>query len=73
MPTSSWPSSVSGPAAWMACIDFGLKVNDRGRCRLTSTETIRLIRDGEKGEGYGGGGGGGGEREVIYLSLHRQQ
>ena len=23
-----------------------------------STETIRLIRDGEKGEGYGGGGRG---------------
>ena len=28
--------------------------------RLTSTETIRFIRDGEKGErGYGGGGGRG--------------
>ena len=35
---------------------------------LTSTETIRLIRDGEKGgRGYGGGGRG---REIIYLSLH---
>ena len=36
---------------------------------LTSTESIRLIRDGEKGVrmGYGGGGGG---REIIYLSLH---
>ena len=37
---------------------------------LTSTETVRLIRDGEKGgRGYGGGwveGGG----EIIYLSLH---
>ena len=34
---------------------------------LTSTETIRLIRDGEKrGRGYGGGR----EREIIYLSLH---
>ena len=34
---------------------------------LTSTETIRLIRDGEKGgRGYGGGGRG---REIIYLSL----
>ena len=33
----------------------------------TSTETVRFIRDGEKGErGYGGGG----EREIIYLSLH---
>ena len=34
---------------------------------LTSTETIRLIRDGEKvgWRGYGGGG-----REIIYLSLH---
>ena len=30
-----------------------------------STETVQLIRDGEKG-GYGGGG----EREIIYLSLH---
>ena len=29
-----------------------------------STETIRLIRDGEKGgKGYGGG-------EIIYLSVH---
>ena len=28
---------------------------------LTSTETMRLIRDGDKGgRGYGGGGGGGG-------------
>ena len=34
---------------------------------LKSTETVRLIRDGEKGgRGYGGGGG----REIIYLSLH---
>ena len=33
---------------------------------LTSTETTRLIRDGEKG---GRGYGGGGEREIIYLSL----
>ena len=33
---------------------------------LTSTETIQLIRDGEKGGGYGGGG----EGEIIYLSLH---
>ena len=32
---------------------------------LTSTETIRLIRDGD-----GGGYGGEGEREIIYLSLH---
>ena len=32
-----------------------------------SRETIRLIRDGEKGgKGYGGGG----KREIIYLSLH---
>ena len=32
-----------------------------------STETIRLIRDGDKGwRGYGGGG----KREIIYLSLH---
>ena len=36
------------------------------------TETVRLIRDGEK-RGGGGGGGGGmevGEREIIYLLLH---
>ena len=34
---------------------------------LTSTETIRLIRDGEKGgRGYGGGGAG----EITYSSLH---
>ena len=31
---------------------------------LTSTETIRLIRDGEKGAWRWG------EREIIYLSLH---
>ena len=31
-----------------------------------STETMRLIRDGEKGEG----GMEVGEREIIYLSLH---
>ena len=36
---------------------------------MTSTETMRLIRDGEKG-GWGYGGWGGGEREIIYLSLH---
>ena len=39
-----------------------------------STETGRLIRDGEKGggggRGYGGGGGGGGKREIIHLSLY---
>ena len=34
---------------------------------LTATETVRLIRDGEKG---GRGCGGGGEREIIHLSLH---
>ena len=38
----------------------------KARC-LTSTETIRLIRDGEKG---GRGYGGGGKSEIIYLSLH---
>ena len=32
-----------------------------------STETIRLIRDGEKG---GRGYGGGRNRKIIYLSLH---
>ena len=35
---------------------------------LTSTETARLVRDGEGG--WRGMGGGGGEREIIYLSLH---
>ena len=35
-----------------------------------STETIRLIRDGEKGGGGGGGVQRWGEREIIYLSLH---
>ena len=34
---------------------------------LTSTETIRLIRDGEHG---GKGVWRWGEREIIYLSLH---
>ena len=39
---------------------------------LTSTETIRLIRDGEKG---GKGAWRWGEREIIYLSLqcHHQK
>ena len=37
---------------------------------LTSTETVRLIRDGEKGgRGYGGGGRGRWGK-IIYLSLH---
>ena len=36
---------------------------------LTSTETIRLIRDGEKG-GKWLWRGGEREREIIYLSLH---
>ena len=37
-----------------------------------STETVRLIRDGEKCVCVGAGGGGGGEaeREIKYLSLH---
>ena len=35
---------------------------------MTSTENIRLIRDGEKGEG--GEGMEVGEREIIYLTLH---
>ena len=34
-----------------------------------STQSTRLIRDGEKGGGIRGGGGGG-EKEVIYLYLH---
>ena len=34
-----------------------------------STETIRLIRDGEKGEGVWRWG----EREIIYLTLHHHQ
>jgi len=36
---------------------------------LTSTETVRLIRDGQKGErGYEGGGGGGGEGDYIPIA-----
>ena len=35
---------------------------------MASTETIRLIRDGGRGNELGAGGGGG--RKVIYLSLH---
>ena len=35
---------------------------------LTSTETVRLIRDGEKGAG--GGSMEVVEREIIYLSLN---
>ena len=35
-------------------------------CGLTSTETVRLIRDGGTGEG----GMEVGERNIIYLSLH---
>ena len=34
---------------------------------ITSTETIRLIRDGEKGGR--GNGGGGGEREIIIIPI----
>ena len=37
------------------------------RARLTSTETIRLIRDGENG---GKGVSKWGKREIIYPSLH---
>ena len=37
---------------------------------LTSTETTRLIRDGEKGGGGGGGTEVGREGDVIYLSPH---
>ena len=47
--------------------DFGRTAISFNGC-LTSTETIRLIRDGKRegGRGYGGGG----EREIINLSLH---
>ena len=38
------------------------------RCS-SSTETVKLIRDGEKG-GRGEGGMEEGEREIISLSLH---
>ena len=38
---------------------------------VTSTETIRLIRDGEGGEGMEVGGGG--EREIRLLSPHCHQ
>ena len=37
-------------------------------CCFTSTETIRLIRDGEKGGGEGVWRWG--KKEIIYLSLH---
>ena len=37
---------------------------------LTSTETIRLIRDGEMEGGGGGGMEVGRKREIIYPSLH---
>ena len=37
------------------------------RC-LMSTETIRLIRDGEWGEGGTGYGGGGGEEDYIPIT-----
>ena len=36
----------------------------------TSTETVRLIRDGENGGGGGEGIWRWGEREIIYLSPH---
>ena len=39
--------------------------------RLKSTETVRLIRDGEKGGGEGyGDRKRGREREIIYLTVH---
>ena len=45
---------------------FGMFVIKYTWC-LTSTETVRLIRDGEKGgRGYGGGGRG----RLLCLSLH---
>ena len=53
---------------------YHLVLNSKQTWCLMSTETTRLIRDGEKGggggggRGYGTGGGGGGE--IIYLSLH---
>ena len=34
---------------------------------LTSTETTRLIRDGEGRYGGGGGGGGGGGKQRLYI------
>ena len=41
----------------------------KGNCHgLTSTETIRFIRDGEKGGGEGVWRWG--KREIIYISLH---
>ena len=51
------------------------RMNDYGRSKptwyLTSTETIRLIRDGETVGGRGGGGMEvGGEGDYVYLSLH---
>ena len=46
---------------------FRKEIRNRSRRCVTSTETIRLIRDGEKG---GKGVGRWGKREIIYLSLH---
>ena len=54
--TSLTPYCLAKPAHWSECLPW---------C-LSSTETERLIRDGEKGEVIRGGGGG----EIIYLSLH---
>ena len=52
----------------MLGVSFGC-VSKQTQC-LTSTEAVRLIRDGEKGEKGGKGVWRWGEREVIYLSLH---
>ena len=40
------------------------------KCCFTSTETIRLIRDGENGgRGYRGWGGGGGELSTYRYTV----
>ena len=41
-----------------------------GTCCSMSTETMRLIRDGEKGVGVAKGVWRWGKREIIYLLLH---
>ena len=50
-------------------VEYGLE-DWSGHCEKSSTETVRLIRDGEKGWGGGGVAWMWGKSEIIYLSLH---
>ena len=61
------PQITISPASLFSANFNGNRVKNHPKpwtCPLTSTETVRLIRDGEKG--YGGGGRG----RLLYLSLH---